>query len=158
MNFSKSELLEILAEVNENQPEPRMLNYKTLVSAAYRAETKGETKEEIISMISDFAKAATSSISKAPSSFVSECKDLLPIGHPLSNASLAERIEWVSLDPILGESRKSLVSAASGVYGSSTENIHAWGRLLAMAKQNLLPREFISTISSLEAEVENGNS
>ncbi len=155
MNFSKSELLEILAEANENQPQSRMLEYKTLVAAAYRAETEAETQEEVLSLISSFAKTATSTVYDTSLKFVERCKDLLPAGHPMSEASLQDKITWVASDPMLDESKKSIVAAAAGVYGSGVENMHAWTRLLALANSGTLPKEFLKTISRLETEAEN---
>lgn len=155
MNFSKSELLEILAEANENQPENRVLNYKTLVAAAYRAELQSDSPEKIISFISEFAKVATSTISESSSKFILSCKDLLPNGHPMSEASLEEKIAWVESDPFLDASKKGLVAAAVGAYGPGVENMHAWARLLTLSNLNVLPKEFIKTISKLELEAEN---
>lgn len=154
MNFSKSELLEILAEANENQPENRMLDYKTLVAAAYRAETQADSPEEVIALVSSFAKTATSTIYDSSLKFVASCKDLLPTGHPMSEASIEDKIAWAESDPALEESKKSLVAAAVGVYGSGVENMHAWTRLLALSNAGALPKEFLKTVSKLEMEVE----
>lgn len=156
MNFSKLELLDILAEANEMQPENRMLKYEALVSAAYRAETKSDSKEEVIALIKDFAEVSTKTLSSSPNDFISECTDLLPEGHSLGASDLETRISWVASDPILEPSKQPLVSAAVGKFGDGTENAHAWVRLVALSEAGLLSKEFIATISKLELEVSHG--
>lgn len=156
MNFSRTELLDILAEANEHQPENRMLSYNALVSAAYRAEARADTKDQVVSLIKEFANDATSSISVASSAFTAECVDLFPDGHWLSGADTATKVAWVAADPTLGPTRSGLVAGAVGSFGDGTENAHAWARLVVLSEMGLISQDLIDTIAKLELEVANG--
>lgn len=156
MNFSRATLLDVLAEVNEGQPEQRQLSYASIVAAAYRAEALADTPEEVVQLLSLFARTATKTTNKFPNAFVASCSDLLPEGHTAGAFALEDRIAWVLADPVLEPSKQPLLAACIYPGNSQTENIHAWTRLKVLGRQNLISKEFVLTVASLESEVSRG--
>jgi hypothetical protein len=148
--LSRITLLNLLAEANETQPDPRQLNYKSLVSAAYRAELVAYEEESQKALLSDFANFAVSSADRTKNQFILACLDLLPQNHPATDSPLENRLAWVEMDPAFS-SKRSLISSA--VMSSGVENTHAWVRLKTLAKEGSIGAELITTISALETEV-----
>lgn len=155
MSFSKSEILDILAEANEGQPENRQLSYKSIVSAMYRAQSVADTHEQATELVKQFANTATKTTHKA-TSFVSSCADLLPHGHPITECSIEDKVDWIAADPILDGPRKTTIVACISPDASATENSHAWARFSVLRKQGILPAYFINTITALELEASRG--
>lgn len=151
--LSKIQMLDILAEANEYQPQFRQLPYKSLVSAAYRAEVKAMSTAQVEKMVTDFANFASSSACKTSNSFLKECTDLLPAGHPMTDSPLEDRIAWVQADPDLS-GKQTLVSSA--ISSDGIENVHAWARLRTLANSGNISSDLVDTITKLEAEVHNG--
>jgi hypothetical protein len=156
MSFSRTKLMDILADANEGQPELRQLKYDSLVAAAYRAEAVADSSEQALELIASFAAISTKTVHSIPSGFLASCSDLLPAGHSASDAPMQDRVSWVLVDPLLGPSRQALVAACISVDSSETENIHAWARINALSKQEALPQYLISTIAALEIEAIRG--
>ncbi len=156
MTFSRSNLLDILADANEGQPESRQLSYNAIVSAAYRAEMFAETTDQLLDLVKQFAETATKTVHKTSNSFVASCSDLLPSGHPITNCSIEEKIDWVAADPLLDGPKRTTIIACVSPDASATENSHAWARFSVLKKQGLLPTSFINTVTALELEASRG--
>jgi hypothetical protein len=152
MSFSRTKLMDILADANEGQPELRQLKYDSLVSAAYRAESFADNLEDVADLVTKFASIATTTTHVVPAGFLQSCVDLLPAGHTASEAPLEDRIAWTLVDPILGPAGQPLLAACISSSTSETENIHAWARIDVLSRQGALPKHFVSTIASLELE------
>jgi hypothetical protein len=150
--ISRLTLLNLLAEANELQSESRQLPYKSLVSAAYRAELVAYEEDDQKALLSDFANFAASSADRTKSQFILACLDLLPENHPATDSPLESRLAWVELDPAFS-TKKGLVSSA--VTSSGVENTHAWVRLKTLAKEGNIKEELLTTISALEIEAYN---
>lgn len=150
--LSRLALLDLLAEANELQPEARQLPYKSLVSAAYRAELVAYEEDDQKKLLSDFANFAASSADRTKNQFILACLDLLPENHPATDSPLESRLAWVQLDPALS-SKTPLISSA--IASSGVENTHAWVRLKTLAKEGSVGKELLATISALEVEVQN---
>lgn len=152
--ISKASLLDILAEANEYQPELRQLPYKSIFTAAYRAELVAFGDDAQKELLAGFANFAVSSAHRSKNEFNRSCIDLLPDSHPAKNGELEGRLEWVENDPIFS-TRQGLVSSA--VKSSGVENTHAWARLYTLSSEGLVGRELLDTLSALELEILNGN-
>lgn len=150
--LSRLTLLDLLAEANELQPEARQFSYKSLVSAAYRAELVAYEEDDQKKLLSDFANFAVSSADRTKDQFILACLDLLPENHPATNSPLEGRLSWVEMDPVFS-TKEGLVSSA--VTSSGIENTHAWVRLRALSKQGSIGEELLTTLSALEVEVSN---